>query len=181
LLYVNEDLPILKQMGKWLGITKEGRFAALTNYRDLKNEQSNKVSRGEIVRSFLTGQQHAQAFLHDLRNNKKNYNGFNVLVGTTDELYYYGNRQENIVKIDAGSHSISNHLLNTPWPKVAKARRNLREYVMNTERVDVERLFEQLNDHEHANDDLLPNTGVGLELERELSPVFIKTENYETW
>lgn len=170
----------LKEMGTWLGITKEGRFAALTNYRDPTNEKQNKVSRGEIVSSFLTSQKNAPEYLSQLREKKEDYNGFNVLVGTPDELYYYGNRQEDILKIKAGTHSISNHLLNTPWPKVTNAKSMLREYVMNHEQIDVEILFSQLNNQQLADDDLLPKTGVGLPLERQLSPIFIQTDNYGT-
>src|SRR5690625_2784716 len=170
----------LKEMGTWLGMTKEGRFAALTNFRDSTSEKKNKVSRGEIVSSFLTSDQIAPDFLYELQTKKENYNGFNVLVGTADELYYYGNRQKDISKINPGTHSISNHLINSPWPKVNKARTMLREYVKSTERIDIEELFSQLNNQEIANDDLLPETGVSLTLERQLSPVFIQTDNYGT-
>lgn len=170
----------LKALGTWLGITKDGRFAALTNYRDPKSESEDKKSRGEIVTSFLTSTKKAPDFLETLHQNSAEYNGFNILLGTPDELFYYGNRQNKIVKVSPGTHSISNHLMNTPWPKVSKARTNLQQYVQNHNIIDVEEIFLQLNDQEIAEDNLLPETGIDLDLERQLSPVFIKTEHYGT-
>jgi len=170
----------LKEMGTWLGITKQGKFAALTNYRDPSLEQENKVSRGEIVTSFLTSDKTPVTFLNELRDRKDEFNGFNVIVGTPDELYYYGNRQEKIIKVEPGTHSISNHLLNTPWPKVKKARKMLRDYALNHTDIETDQLFKQLNDSELAEDDSLPDTGLGKELEKQLSSVFIKTDHYGT-
>lgn len=170
----------LQARGTWLGMTKDKRFAALTNYRDLDNERADKRSRGEIITNFLTSNDSPQAYLQKLDAISDEYNGFNVLVGSADELYYYGNQQNKIVEIEPGTHSISNHLLNTPWPKVRRARENLSDYISKHEELEVERLFEQLDNRELAKDDLLPDTGVGLELERQLSPIFIQTENYGT-
>lgn len=170
----------LERMGTWLGITKQGRFAALTNYRDPTNEHPNKSSRGQIVTSFLTGGTSTPDFLKELRKRKDDYNGFNIIVGTVDELYYYGNRQTDIVKLNGGTYTVSNHLLNTPWPKVEKARTMLQNYVTTHEEIDVDALFEQLAYREIASDELLPNTGVGIDLERKLSPIFIKTDGYGT-
>lgn len=170
----------LQEMGTWLGITKEGRFAALTNYRDLASEQPNRISRGEIVKAFLTGKTDARLYLESIRNSKNEYNGFNVIVGSPDDLYYYGNRQSEIIHLDGGTYSLSNHLLNTPWPKVEKARTMLQDYVTTHRNIDIEILFEQLINDELAPDQLLPNTGVGIELERQLSPIFIRTNNYGT-
>lgn len=170
----------LKEMGTWLGITKEGRFAALTNYRDLANERADRTSRGEIVTSFLTSNQDACSFLKKLRQVKDDYNGFNIILGTPDELYYYGNQQEDIVQVKSGTHSVSNHLFNTPWPKVKNARNMLQQYVDRNEEIKIDDLFKQLQDDQIAADEQLPNTGVGIDLERQLSPIFIKTEKYGT-
>lgn len=171
----------LEAHGTWLGMTKEGRFAALTNYRDLKYfNNHNKRSRGEIVTNFLTGSHAPEEYLQQLHEKREQYNGFNVIVGSPDELYYYGNEQGEIIKIEPGTHSVSNHLLNTPWPKVERAKENLSAYVSENENVDPDVLFEQLHDHTIAPDDVLPDTGVGLPLERQLSPIFIRTEDYGT-
>ncbi len=170
----------LKEMGTWLGITRDGKFAALTNYRDPKNEKACSTSRGHIVTSYLTGKQTGLDFLHDLRNDQAKYNGFNILVGTINDLFYYGNRQMDIIRVSPGSHSMSNHLLNSPWPKVQHAKDMLHTYVSNEMELDPNVLFHQLQNDRQASDEELPNTGVGLPLERQLSPVFIKTDDYGT-
>lgn len=171
----------LEAMGTWLGVTKQGRFAALTNYRDPTKERDKKQSRGEIVTSFLLDDCAEIDFLNDLKERKEEYNGFNLLVSSSfDDVYYYGNQQANIVKVSNGTHSVSNHLLNTPWPKVNKIRDMLAQYVTNNEEINPAVLFAQLQDNELFSDHLLPDTGVGLSLERKLSPIFIKTDNYGT-
>src|SRR5690625_7168962 len=104
-------------MGTWLGITKAGRLAALTNYREKAMDCSGKKSRGEIVTSYLTGNESPINSLERLRTNNEAYNGFNVIVGNVNKLYYYDNSQQDNVNIDNGTHASSNHLLNTPWQK----------------------------------------------------------------
>lgn len=170
----------LEAMGTWLGMTKQGRFAALTNYRDPTEAKNDKRSRGEIVTNFLTGSLSGEDYLTQLRERHTDYNGFNVLVGTPDELYYYGNRQKEIVKITPGTHSLSNHLLNTPWPKIKRAKTLLSNYVSNNEYVEEEVIFSQLHDRQFAVEDELPKTGVSLEWEKQLSPIFIRTKEYGT-
>lgn len=170
----------LKAQGTWLGMTKDKRFAALTNYRDIANERPDRRSRGEIVTNFLTSELTPEAFLEELDKMSSEYNGFNVIVGSPNELFYYSNQQRKITQITPGTHSLSNHLLNTPWPKVERAKEKLRSYVSEKDVLDVDILFEQLNDRELAEDELLPDTGVGLELEKQLSPIFIQTDNYGT-
>lgn len=170
----------LLQMGTWLGITKQGRFAALTNFRDPAEMGAGKVSRGEIVQNYLAGNTSSEKFLETLHKEKDNYTGFNLLVGNPDELFYYSNMQGKIIEVSTGTHGLSNHLLNTPWPKVTKGKNNLQSYVSGQEKVEVDALFKLLSDEEIAEDVDLPQTGVGLELERQLSPLFIKTPDYGT-
>lgn len=171
----------LEAKGTWLGMTKEGKFAALTNYRHPKYiERKYERSRGDIVKNFLINEIDPETYLRQLDEEKNNYSGFNVLVGHADELYYYGNEQGKITKIEPGTHSLSNQLLNTPWPKVERAKTLLHDYVMNNETVEPDDLFTQLSDNTMAHDDILPNTGVGLPLERQLSPIFIRTKDYGT-
>lgn len=166
--------------GTWLGITKTGRLAALTNYRDPLSVQQDLISRGEIVKDFLTSTEHASTFIDKLEAQKTCYNGFNLLAGTIDELHYYSNMLPSGHPIEEGTHALSNKFLNTPWPKVDKARTELNDYVSLSETIETEKLFDLMRTSEQAPDHKLPDTGVGLDLERKLSPAFIQMPNYGT-
>lgn len=170
----------LEAMGTWLGITKQGRFAALTNYRNPKLESPNKKSRGDIVEQFLNRNDDPTEYLQQLRNNREQYNGFNVIVGTVDELFYYGNEQKEIIPLQHGTHGLSNHLLNTPWPKVQKAKKLLHDYVTTVEKVEIEQLFHILANDTLAKKHELPQTGVPHEIEKKLSSIFIEMDDYGT-
>lgn len=170
----------LEQMGTWLGINKQGQFAALTNFRDPTLENIEKISRGEIVTNYLTENVSPKKFLANLHENGEKYNGFNVLVGDSEKLYYYNNIEQKIKRVSQGTHALSNHMLNTAWPKVEKGKADLRNYVMSHENIEVEELFNILSNSDVSEDDLLPSTGIDLSLERQLSPLFIKTPNYGT-
>lgn len=167
-------------LGTWLGITKEGKFAALTNYRNPTEVVSGKTSRGEIVQKFLAGNLSSEEYLQSLHKDKEKYNGFNVILGNAEKLYYYNNVEGEIVKIVPGTHGLSNKFLNTAWPKVVKGKERLKAYSLSKEELDIEELFAIVTDAEMAMDEDLPNTGVGMELERNLSPLFIKMSNYGT-
>lgn len=170
----------LMHMGTWLGMTKNGRFAALTNYRD-PNEVQGQFSRGDIVRGFLANRDAPADFIQKLSNNKESYGGYNVLVGDGNQLLHYNNILDEMNEITPGTHSLSNHTLNTPWPKVAKGKQRLSEYVQSCpSEVTIDSLFDIISDHTVADDMELPETGVGLEMERLLSPLFIKSPNYGT-
>lgn len=171
----------LLQGGTWLGITKNGRFAALTNYRDPSLPVKGCYSRGDIVRRFLSGEMEPITFINELAENRELYDGFNVLVGNCDQIFHYNNilNEKNI--IFPGTHSLSNHTLNTPWPKVEKGKKRLKEYVHNNQqKVELNPLFDIIADHTIAADQNLPDTGVGLSMERALSPLFIKMPGYGT-
>lgn len=171
----------LEAKGTWLGMTKSGRFASLTNFRAPKYfDNQGKRSRGDIVTNFLTGEIEASHYLKQLHERREQYSGFNVIAGTVDELYYYGNEQGEVVKINPGTHSLSNHLLNTPWPKVERSKEMLKKYVTKNEHIEPEALFQLLADNETAPDEALPRTGLDIEMERAVSAIFIKTKDYGT-
>ncbi|MFJ8066623.1 NRDE family protein [Psychrobacillus sp. NPDC096426] len=167
-------------LGTWLGITKEGKFAALTNYRNPLEVGDGKTSRGEIVLNFLVGNLSSEEYLHSLDRNKEKYNGFNLILGNPGKLYYYNNVEGEITEIDPGTHGLSNKFLNTAWPKVVKGRDSLKAYSLKKKEVQLDELFAIMTDAEMALDEDLPNTGVGIELERSLSALFIKIPNYGT-
>ncbi|WP_010650270.1 NRDE family protein [Oceanobacillus massiliensis] len=170
----------LLQMGTWLGITKTGRIAALTNYRNPDLEEPGKYSRGEIITNYLISNQSPEAYLNALRAKRGDYSGFNLIVGNSEALFYYNNMEDKFDLIPNGTHALSNHFLNTPWPKVVKGRTMLREYSNSHDTVEIEKLFEIVADAEEAGDNDLPQTGITLDLERKLSPLFIQTPDYGT-
>lgn len=161
----------LRAGGTWLGLTTGGRFAALTNHRDLRRPSVSGPSRGDLVRQALeTGIDGVDTSV---------YEGFNLLYGTVDELMYHSNVDGAHSILEPGIHGLSNHLLNTPWPKVQRARQQLTD-LLGSGAIDPEDLFQLLGDATPAPDDDLPDTGVGLEWERVLSPIHIRTERYGT-
>ena len=170
----------LLQCGTWLGITKEGRFAALTNFRDPKRAHG-RISRGDIVRDYLSTNVTTQDFIHTLAKTREDYGGYNILIGDVNGLVHYNNIFDEVNVVPVGTHSLSNSTLNTPWPKVVKGRNRLQQYVQtNVHNVQLEPLFSIVADEETASDEDLPKTGVSLEWERVLSPMFIKSPHYGT-
>ncbi len=170
----------LKHNGMWLGITRTGRLAAITNFRDPGLDISNAPSRGFLVKEFLFGKESPQSYLQEIKSVGDQYNGFNLLVGDRTELFYYSNRGNRIQKIKPGTYGLSNHLLDTPWPKIAKGKDTLKRLLENNKKVNPENIFAMLRDGVFPPDDLLPDTGVDLEWERTLSPLFITSEIYGT-
>lgn len=169
----------LQAGGTWMGITKQGRFAAITNFRDLKNHKTDAPSRGNLTLDFLVNDITPEEYFNKLKSTLTNYNGFNLILGSVDELYYFSNKTEELQKLESGIHGISNAVLDTPWPKVEKSKRHLKSLIQQ-EDINAWEVIAILKDTSIAKDEELPDTGVGLDLERMLSPVFIKSENYGT-
>lgn len=168
----------LEKLGTWMGITRGGRLAALTNYRN-PNEQSKSRSRGEIVSRFLTGGWALEEYAQLLHQEREQFPGYNLLFGNEDELFVYSNVSDEVEKLSPGIYGLSNGFLNTPWPKVVKGKERLR-YALNYKESLDEQLFQVLADSDRAPDAELPHTGVGQELERMLSPLFIQSSDYGT-
>jgi len=170
----------LRSEGTWFGISRKGRIAAVTNYRDPASLKPDAPSRGRLVSDFLAGEEEPEAYLSRVDLRGGDYNGFNLVVGIEDRLCWYSNRGHDIRRITPGIHGLSNHLLNTPWPKVSRGKSALRQMLSNTPHPSPEALFEILVDRSVAADDRLPDTGVGIEWERLLSPIFIASPSYGT-
>jgi uncharacterized protein with NRDE domain len=170
----------LKSMGTWLGLTRTGRISAITNYRDPKSHKENAPSRGRLVSDYLCGETPPPAYLEHLEALAQQYNGFNLLVGDRSGLYYYSNRKGRITTLKPGLYGLSNHLLDTPWPKVEKGKAGMQVLLDNSQSNQPENIFELLSDRSRPPDDRLPDTGVGLEMERMLSPLFIASDVYGT-
>jgi len=164
--------------GTWLGITRAGRFAALTNYRDPALTRDDLLSRGELVANFLRGTLRPEDYLVTLRESAARYNPYNLVFGDSDSLWYYSNVSDAGHALPPGIYGLSNHLLDTPWPKVARAKSALREALAALPWR--EPLFDLLRDDTPAPDHALPRTGVSLEWERLLSSAFIRGASYCT-
>lgn len=166
--------------GTWLGVTCTGRIAALTNFRNPSAINENAPSRGLLVRNFLEGTDSPPTYLERIRMSAHRYNPFNLLLGDRSGLYYYSNRNDEIRQLESGLYGLSNHLLDTPWPKVQKGKESLEILIKSKKRVSPEDLFGILTDQSFPPEKLLPDTGVGPEWERLLSPVFITSRIYGT-
>jgi uncharacterized protein with NRDE domain len=165
--------------GTWMAMNKNGRLAMVTNYRDINNIRPDAPSRGHLVTDFLLGDDPPKKYLERLEKTAKEYNGFNLLVGSAEELYYFSNYKTGIEKIEKGFHGLSNALLDTPWPKVKEGKEKMSR-LFASEKIEAANLFDGLFNDRIAPDDQLPDTGVGLERERMLSAMFIKSPNYGT-
>ncbi|HXE95643.1 MAG TPA: NRDE family protein [Dongiaceae bacterium] len=166
--------------GTWLGVTRGGKVAAITNYRDPRRHYAGTLSRGNLVAGFLRDPLMTPAeFLAVLTRDGELYDGFNLLYGSGSELHYFTNRGGSSGPVTPGIHALSNHLLDTRWPKAAAARSRL-EAVMPQTDIDPEQIFAALSDPAPFAAGLLPDTGVGPERERLLSPIFIDDESYGT-
>mgnify|MGYP006276319001 CR=1 FL=1 len=168
----------LEAMGTWMGMSKEGRFAAVTNYRDLSNIDPSRKSRGDLTKNFLLDQSQGKTYLEALYEESDNYNGFNLLVGDVKNLYHYSNYEKKINAIPDGIHGLSNSLLNTPWPKVQWLKDQLKNSLEGP--LYPEDLMKLLHNESLAPDDQLPDTGVGYEMEKKLSAACIRMEGYGT-
>lgn len=171
----------LQAGGTWLALSRQGRMAAITNFRDPAAHNPGARSRGELVADFVAGRESPGRYLAGILGRVHDYNGFNLLAATAgdDGLVYLGSREGRVRKIAGGIHGLSNHLLDTPWPKVAGGRAEL-ERVLREDRVTPERLLRLLCDRRRPGDAGLPDTGVGLEWERILAPRFIVSPAYGT-
>lgn len=170
----------LRQGGTWLGITREGRIAAVTNFRDGYAVKNSTRSRGELVGNFLRSSQQAAEYVRRVSREALAYNGFNLIAGDLDELYYVSNRGSDVAAIAPGIHGLSNHLLNTPWPKVERGKKILADLLRHETQELVDGLFAMLADRAIAPDDALPDTGIGVPRERARSPAFIISPAYGT-
>lgn len=168
-----------KEGGTWLGITKKGKISALTNYRDIPLHKEGRESRGLLVKDFLTSEISTLTYLDLLISKRESYNPYNILIGNQKELYVYNNVSNESQKLTEGFHGLSNAYLNSPWPKVSRGIEHLKEYILSSE-LKKEELFSIMKDETKAPDELLPNTGVGLEKERFLSSIFIQNPVYGT-
>ena len=179
----------LQSGGAWMGITRAGRFAALTNVRDPGGQPAEAPTRGALVADFLCGDAAPASYAARLSAHASHYNGFNLLAGTPEQLWYGGNRGAASQALPAGIYGLSNALLDTPWPKVTALKTALGAALDGMaaqgplqSRVSglLPALFLALSNAQPAPDVLLPRTGVPLERERALSAALVIAPVYGT-
>lgn len=169
----------LEAGGTWMGFNKGGKFAALTNYRDIQNLKSVAPSRGDLTTQFLDKKLQPYDYLESIAENAYQYNGFNLLVSDLKEMYYFSNYQNQIRRLDAGLYGLSNHLLDTDWYKVVQLKAKLLEAIQSPE-IDIATLLDVLHNPDKPEDAFVQQTGLSMDRERMLSSMFIESEDYGT-
>jgi uncharacterized protein with NRDE domain len=181
-IYAPRDL---RGGGTWLGFTTDGRWAAITNFRDGIREIENPISRGILVKDFLLSSASPKQYVEEISQKVQTFNGFNLLVGNINSIEYLSNRKESDYLFtqtltEPGIYTLSNHLLNTPWPKTVSLRKKFEQILLRNEAIDLSDYIELLQSKEIYSQEHLPNTGIPIELEQKLSPIFIVGNEYGT-
>ncbi|NLY58443.1 MAG: NRDE family protein [Gammaproteobacteria bacterium] len=167
----------LEAGGTWLGVTRSGRFAALTNIRS-PQARPGPLSRGKLVLDYLTGRMSPQAYMQGLSDSLGEYAGFNLLAGSMQELWFLNSDEGQARALEPGVYGLSNASLNSPWPKLQALCKGLEGELERDS--DSDTLLELLKDSREYPDEELPDSGVGLDWERRLSATFILGEDYGT-
>lgn len=169
----------LRSGGTWLAISEEGRFAAVTNFRNPNRCRKNVRTRGELVTNFLTCSLPAEQSAERIGNNAAHYEGFNLIMGDGERVWYLNETGQPLSEIPPGTHVLSNARLNTPWPKALCSKKQFQSLI-SAEEIVPEPFFELLLDSKTFPDSELPSTGVSFEMERSLSALFIRMPGYGT-
>ncbi len=175
----------LKANGAWLGVTRRGRFALITNIRNPAMRKAGAPSRGQIVRQYLEATESAGEFIEGLAAKASQYDGFNLLCGSlggdTRALWFLNSADGTPRLLDAGIYALSNASLDTEWPKVRRIKAGFRHALAERELVaQNERLFRLLANTTKVADHDLPQTGVPLDWERKLSSISVRRDGYGT-
>lgn len=171
----------LQAGGTWFAVNRNGSFALVTNYRDPRLKKPKfTLSRGKIVKDFLISSDPEQ-FLDLLKDNCDRYLGFNLILSWDRNLFYFSNITYRSLQLKPGLYGSSNHLLDTPWPKLIKAKQNFKNLLDRHKMPQTsDRVIQLMRDSTPFSDCDLPRTGIDLQLERFLSPIFIVGDRYGT-
>ena len=172
----------LEKGGTWMGVATDGRWAAVTNFRDGTSPEPGTRSRGDLVASYLCGSTGTQVYLASMQPRAREYRGFNLLAGDAGGLHYLSNKDDASMMLAPGIYGLSNHFLDSPWPKVEHGKAALRDALAGSPKPNslIEALLAALSDRSIAEERLLPSTGISKEWEKQLSAVFISTPGYGT-
>ncbi|GAC1323123.1 MAG: NRDE family protein [Collimonas sp.] len=178
-IYAGRDL---QDGGTWIGITRGGRFAAITNVRAPAERRTDAPTRGTLVSDFLGSKKAPAEYIAEIAGDAEKYNGFNLLVGDSKELIWYSNKNKEDARngqaLQPGIYGLSNASLDGCWPKVVRTKAQFASLLCQG--APDACFFDMLSDTTRAGDCRLPSTGVGIELERVLSAVFIESPDYGT-
>ena len=166
--------------GTWMGVTRNGRIAALTNIRDPQRIDPDAQSRGKLVTDFLISDVDDSEYTTQLKETKTAFNGYNLLFGEWHSLRVYNNHLDRVDTLEKGFHGLSNAFINSPWPKINRGVNNLQQCIKDSQTLSTETLFALLQDTTQAAPELLPDTGVPMEWEQRLSSIFIPGQDYGT-
>lgn len=170
----------LEAGGTWLGMATSGRFAAVTNFSETPPEPLPPRSRGDLVSDFLAGDEAPQPYLQTVAAHAREYRGFNLLAGHWSDLWYYSNRIAEPQRLPPGTYGLSNHLLDTAWPKVRRGKSALAAFEEAEKHPDVDELLELLVDETRPADRELIEAGLQPEVARRVAPCFIRGPVYGT-
>ncbi len=170
----------LEAGGTWLAVSRAGRFAVVTNFREREAKVAARpASRGALVSDFVQNGEPPGDFLTRLAATRDQYAGYNLIFGDSESLLYYSNRGNGGAPLSAGIHGVSNHQLDTPWPKLERVRGRM-SAILGQSDPDPRQLFEMMEDRRPASDSELPDAGAGEPLERLLSAPFVVSGEYGT-
>lgn len=170
----------LEAGGTWMGLVESGRVAVVTNVRN-PAAPAGGASRGWLVTDFLRGTDSAARHAEALAAEAAGYHPFNLLLFDAAAAWFVSNAPTTrVAEITQGVHGLSNGDLDAPWPKVRRATAALRSFLADGGRQPFVDLLDAFADERTAPDGLLPDTGVGIALERRLSPVFVRDPRYGT-
>lgn len=171
----------LEAGGTWMGVTRQGRFAAITNYRDPNRSPPAARSRGELPLAFLSGSETPAAFLQQLADRAWDYAGFNLLLGAGSDLWYFSNsaRERQPRALAPGIYGLSNACLDTPWPKLSLAKSRLAP-LLDSPTLTHDALRQAVSDRRLAAEDELHPLGLSTTMDQQLSAQFIVTGEYGT-
>jgi uncharacterized protein with NRDE domain len=170
----------LEKGGAWMGIARNGRWAAVTNFRDGATPAPGARSRGELVANYLIDSAAPQAYVGLVQQVADDYPGFNLLVGDRQVLHYLSNKEDGPMMLAPGIYGLSNGPLDIPWPKVERGKTALRATLDAGPEKLTTVLMAMLADRSIVEDHALPQTGVGRDWERRLSASFISAPGYGT-
>lgn len=170
----------LEAGGTWLGVSTTGRFAAVTNFSETPPDPLPPRSRGDLVSDYLIGSDKPRPYLEEVAAHARDYRGFNLLAGHWSDLWYYSNRIDRPQRLEPGTYGLSNHLLDTAWPKVRRGKSALAAFEEAEQHPDVDALLDLLGDDTRPDDEELLQAGLQPEVARRVAPCFIRGQVYGT-